>query len=314
MRQEGVNFKGIFCGKIRRYFSWENFLDLLKVPVGIIQSFFIVAGFKPKAVFCKGGYVSFPVAIGAFLARVPVVLHESDLVPGLANRLSARFATKICVSYENSKKFFPKDKVVLTGNPVRKDIVKGDAEKGRKNTGFNTDLPILLIMGGSQGAESVNRFIFDNLKELLSTFQIIHICGAGNTRDKNELKHLVGQDYESLLKRYVSYEFVGEDLKHFYALCDAVISRAGAMSLAEIAAINKPALLIPLGTEASRGDQIDNAKAFAKENNADVINEADLTKLLFLERLETVMKKTNTKSDNCSGDATEKIITLLKKL
>ncbi len=314
MKKENVKFKGIFCGKIRRYFSWENFLDLLKVPVGIIQSFFIVIRFRPKVVFCKGGYVSFPIALGAFLARVPVILHESDLVPGLANRLSARFATKICVSYEESKKFFSKNKVVLTGNPVRKDIVTGRIEKGREITGFNSDLPVLLFMGGSQGAESVNRFIFDNLKDLLSAYQIVHICGSGNVRHKNDLNHLVGPDYESLLKRYIGYEFVGEELKHFYALCDVVISRAGAMSLAEIAAIKRPALLIPLGTEASRGDQIDNAKAFAKDNNADVINEVDLTKSLFLEKLEAVMKEPDKNSAKSAVDATEKIISLFKEL
>ncbi len=314
MMKENVNFKGIFCGKIRRYFSWENFLDLMKVPVGIIQSFFIVIRFKPKVIFCKGGYVSFPVAFGAFLARVPVILHESDLVPGLANRLSARFATKICVSYEESKKYFSKEKVVLTGNPVRKDIVMGNIEKGREITGFNSDFPVLLFMGGSQGAVSINSFIFDNLSNLLSKYQIIHVCGAGNMREKDDLMRLVGHDYESLLTRYVSYEYVGDELKHFYALCDAVISRAGAMSLAEIAAIRKAALLIPLGMEASRGDQIDNAVAFARKNNAFVINETEITKKLFFKKLEAVLKDSKERSAKSATDATKKIITLLKEL
>lgn len=312
---EGVPFKGILCGKMRRYFSWENFVDFLKVPVGILQAYLIIKKFRPDVVFCKGGYVSFPAAVGGRMAGVPVVLHESDVVPGLSNKMSARVATKICVAFEESGKYFPAEKVVVTGNPVRKEIVSGDAETGRKFCGFDYDLPVLLVTGGSQGAEFINNIVFDNLTKLLSFYRVAHICGEGKMRTADEILTLLGEDYASLTGRYKAFEFVKDEMKDLYAMCGGVVSRAGAMTLAEIAAVGRPAVLIPLGKGASRGDQIDNARAFCKEHRAVTMDEDGFVFDDFLNVLrELINEKTDGRNKGADFDATGKIINLLESL
>lgn len=286
--EAGVPFKGVMCGKLRRYFSWRNFLDVLKIPVGIAQAYAVVRRFKPCAVFCKGGYVSFPAAVAGRMAGVPVVLHESDVVPGLSNRLAARFASKICVSYDESKKHFPAGKVIVTGNPVRGDIACGDKEAARKMCGFKGDLPALLVTGGSQGAEFINNIVWDNLKELLSFYEVAHICGEGKMKPAEQIRTLLGLEYLSLEKRYKAFEFVKEEMKDLYALADVAVSRAGAMTLAEIAAVKIPAVLIPLGREASRGDQIDNATAFCRSHRAVILKEEDFDFRRLMESLHSL--------------------------
>ncbi len=312
---EGVPFKGILCGKMRRYFSWENFVDLLKVPAGILQAYLIIKKFRPDVIFCKGGYVSFPAAVSGKLAGVPVVLHESDVVPGLSNKMSARFATKICVAFEESGKYFPAEKVVLTGNPVRKEIVSGDAGAGRKFCGFADDLPVLLVTGGSQGAGFINNVVFDNLRNLLSVYRVAHICGEGKMRTEDDILALLGEDYASLANRYKAFEFVKDEMKDLYAMCGAVVSRAGAMTLAEIAAVGRPAVLIPLGKGASRGDQIDNARAFCKDHRAVTMEEDGFVFDDFLNELSALINENETKRERGANfDATDKIINLLESL
>ncbi len=262
MKKLNVPYRGIFCGKLRRYFSLRNVLDFFLVPAGIVQSFFIILKFRPQVVFCKGGFVSFPVAVGAKMAGKKVILHESDVTPGLANRLSARFADKILVSHRQTEKFFPICKVETTGNPVRKWIREGNKEAARKITGLHDlEKPVVLLMGGSQGAEYINEFVRENIAELTKKYAIIHICGKGNLADVKG-----GPDYYQT-------EYAGDELKDLYALCDLVVSRAGANSLAEIEYLHKPSILVPLGTEASRGDQIENAQIFCKTGPCRVINE-----------------------------------------
>lgn len=183
MEKLGIDFEGITCGKLRRYFSWENFLDFFRVPIGIVQAYKILKRYKPVVVFSKGGYVSFPVTVAAWKLKIPVILHESDVVPGLANRLSMKFARKICISFEETKNYLSKKllkKTVYTGNPVRKSIFEGSREKGLKFTGLNEYRPIILVMGGSQGATQINKLVRSTLDELLKKFQIIHIAGRGN--------------------------------------------------------------------------------------------------------------------------------------
>lgn len=261
VEKAGIPYKSVACGKFRRYFSVKNLWDIFKIPVGIFQAWRILRKFKPAVVFSKGGFVSVPVVIAASWMHVPVIVHESDVRPGLANRVCAKYADKICVSFEETRKYLQKygRKIVFTGNPVRKSVLCGVAENGYKFTGLDHHRPVILVMGGSQGAQQINTLVRGGLNELLKKFQIVHICGRGNL------------DISLHKKGYVQYEFLDEQMKDVYAISELVISRGGANSLAEIAALKKKALVIPLGTTASRGDQIENAEMFARKSGWGVL-------------------------------------------
>jgi UDP-N-acetylglucosamine--N-acetylmuramyl-(pentapeptide) pyrophosphoryl-undecaprenol N-acetylglucosamine transferase len=314
----GVEYRGIFCGKLRRYFSWQNFIDVFKTPIGFFQAFFALVRFRPQAVFCKGGYVSFPVAVAGWMARIPVILHESDVIPGLANRLSARFSRIICVSFEESRKYFPSKKVLVTGNPVRREIVRGNKEDGKTFTGLKENLPTILVIGGSQGANVINKAIFAALNELLEKYQIVHICGKDNLKGDEEISGFLGSDSGKFAHRYRAFDFVGAELKHLYALSDLIVSRAGANSLAEIAMLGKPSVLIPLGTKASRGDQIVNAEVFSKSHASVVIGEDELTAENLAAAIAKLMPvKADSRDGHDAGGrfvANEKIVELLLNL
>ncbi len=249
----GIDFKSVSCGKFRRYFSFNNFLDSFRVPLGMLQAGRILKKFKPDVVFSKGGFVSFPVAIMAGFLKIPVICHESDVRPGIANKFCAKFAKKICISFEESRSYFKEfaKKIVFTGNPVRN--LKGDKDKGFRFTRLNDHKPILLVMGGSQGAVQINDLVTETIDELLKQFQIIHIRGRNNL------------DLSLKKKGYVQYEYLDEEIGDVYAISDIVVSRGGANSLAELALLKKKAVIIPLGSHASRGDQVDNAKKFNYE-------------------------------------------------
>lgn len=251
----GIPYESVACGKLRRYFSVQNLIDIFKVPVGVFQSWRILRKFRPAVVFSKGGFVSVPVVIAASWLKVPVIIHESDVRPGLANRICARYADKICISFEETKEHFIKyaRKLIFTGNPVRKSVMGGVVEKGYKFTGLDKHRPIILVMGGSQGAQQINDLVRGGMDELLKRFQIVHIRGRGNL------------DISLHKKGYVQYEFLDEQMSDVYAISQLVVTRGGANSLAEIAAMKKKALVIPLGTAASRGDQIENAQIFARK-------------------------------------------------
>lgn len=266
----GVKYKGIFCGKWRRYFSWENFVDIFKVPIGVIQALVILKRFKPSVVFSKGGFVSMPVVIAASWLKMPVILHESDVMPGLANKICARFAKKICLSFEESRQYFSYGavaddsgfgkKLTVTGNPVRKSLLKGDSDRAYKLTRLRKDKPIILVMGGSQGSEQINELVSASANGLLQKFQIIHIRGRGNL------------DISMHKKAYVQYEYMDEYLRDIYSIADMVVCRGGANSLAEIAMLKKKAVIIPLGSHASRGDQLINARVFAEKFGWEVVS------------------------------------------
>lgn len=316
----GVEYRGILCGKLRRYFSWQN-LDLLLFPVGIMQSFFYLVSFRPSFIFCKGGYVSLPVAIGAWLARVPVILHESDVVPGLANKIGSKFARTVCVSFSESEKYFNKKKVIVTGNPVRETVFHGNENEAKRITGFHKSLPVLLVLGGSLGAESVNQIIFQNFFALLKKFQVIHICGKEKMKQHGDLQKLVNHNELHLLENYRAFEFVRDELPHFYALADVVVTRAGANTLAEISELRKPALVVPLGTAASRGDQIVNAKVFAQNHEAIVLSEDGMSSEKFFAAIEELLKKSHSLKEKFQqlvrpkhSLATEKILHLFSTL
>lgn len=253
LMKHGVEYKAIACGKLRRYFSLANFTDMIKVPVGVLQARRVLRRFKPDVVFSKGGFVSFPVVVAAWTCKIPVIVHESDVHPGLANRLSFKFATKICVSFEETLSDLKaySEKAVVTGNPVRESVMNGDREAAWKFTGLDDKRPVILVMGGSQGAQQVNKLVRESLDELLKRFQVVHLAGRGNL------------DISVHKKGYVQFEYLDEQMSDVYSICDLVVSRGGANSLMELALLGKKVLVLPLGTAGSRGDQIENAKIFA---------------------------------------------------
>lgn len=309
-----VPYQAILCGKWRRYFSWQNFADIFKIPLGIMQALVALRRFKPHKIFCKGGYVSFPVAIAGWLLKIPVIIHESDLVPGLANKICSRFATKICVAFEESKKYFPHKKVVVTGTPVRPELLSGSKKAGQKFTGFTEALPVLLFMGGSQGAAFINTLVWQHLNPLLSRYQVVHICGENKCKDPHGLYGLLTETNKQYLSRYRAYTFVEAAMKDLYALVDFIITRAGANTLAEIAVTGKPAILIPLGKKASRGDQIDNARAFIKHHSAVVMLEEEFEQGKFFKALTTLKVARQVALEQSRPAAAKKIIQLLESI
>lgn len=268
----GISYYAITSGKLRRYFSWQNFIDPFKILFGILQAVFLCLRIKPNVVFSKGGFVAFPVVVAAWLCRIPIIAHESDLTPGLANKLSYPFAKKICVTFEETRKQLPKtEKVVVTGTPLRKQLFAGNKEKGRALCGFSGEKPVVMILGGGLGATPINEAIQKNLSLLLENFNIAHLCGYGKLNES--LNNVEG---------YKQFEYLSAELPDLFALSDVVVSRAGANSLCELIALRKPHLLIPLPKGSSRGDQIANAECFYKKGISDVLYQKDLTCELLL--------------------------------
>lgn len=266
IRAMGIPYYPVRSGKLRRYFSWQNFVDPFNLFIGIMQSFSLLKKLEVNVIFSKGGFVSLPVVIAGYLRKIPVVIHESDMTPGLANKLSFPFVQKICVNFASTKKHVQDtDKVAVTGTPIREELFKGSKEKGLEICGFNHDLPCLLVIGGSQGSKIINRAIRESLTELTKRYQVIHICGKNNI-DEN-LKNRNG---------YMQVEYANIEIADYFAAADLVVSRSGANSLCELLALQKPHVLIPLSKKYSRGDQIHNAKYFAKQGISVVVNEEEL--------------------------------------
>ena len=258
----GLPYVGISTGKLRRYFDVKNFTDPFRVVNGFREARKFLKKYKPDVVFSKGGFVSVPVVRAAASLHIPCVIHESDMTPGLANKLCFGSAKKICCNFPETLGTLPANKAVLTGTPIRGELFTGDREKGLEICGFSAERPVLMIMGGSQGSVSVNNAVRSNLPELLKTFQIVHLCGKGN--------------YDASLENvedYRQFEYVKEDLKHIFAAADLLVSRAGANAICEILALGKPSLLIPLPTKGSRGDQILNANSFAQQGFSEVLED-----------------------------------------
>jgi len=276
----GIPFHAVSSGKLRRYFSFKNLLDPFKIIAGILQSFLLFNKLKPDVIFSKGGFVAFPVVVGAWLHRIPIVAHESDMSPGLANRLSFPFVNKICVTFSAAKKHFKKqEKIVVTGTPIREQLFTGNSNKGLKLCGFSPEKPCLLVIGGSLGAGSINQSVRDALPRLTESYQIIHLCGKGKI--KQSLANLKG---------YCQFEYANEELADLFAASSIVISRAGANSLYEILALGKPHILIPISAKVSRGDQIQNAKYFQELGISVVIQDSQLNANTLLVALQEVGK------------------------
>ena len=266
VKKAGIAYKGISTGKLRRYFDLKNLTDPFRVIKGLSDALSIIRAYKPDVVFSKGGFVAVPVTIAAWMCRVPVVAHESDMTPGLANKIAAPFAKHICCNFPETLKLLPKKKAVLTGSPIRAELLEGERGKGLEMAGFDGVKPVLLIIGGSLGAQHINTAVRAVLDRLLESFDILHICGRGNVDES--LRELTG---------YKQYEFVGTELKDLFAAADIFISRAGANAICELLALKKPNLLIPLSAAASRGDQLLNAASFEKRGFSMVLKEEDMT-------------------------------------
>lgn len=261
-----IPYYGISSGKLRRYFDPKNFSDPFKVVKGLGQAVRLIHKLKPNVVFSKGGFVSVPVVLAAKLCRVPAIIHESDITPGLANKIAIPGATKVCCNFPETMKYLPAEKAVLTGSPIRRELLTGDAAAARALCGFSESRPVLFIIGGSSGSVVINNAVREALPVLLKKFQIVHMCGKGNLDES-----LAGK------AGYKQFEYIGKELRDIFALSDIVVSRAGANSICELLALHKPNLLIPLSAAASRGDQILNANSFEKQGFSMVLKEEDMT-------------------------------------
>ena len=278
VRKNNIPYFEISSGKLRRYFDLKNFSDPFKVIKGVFEAKRILSKEKPDVVFSKGGFVSVPVVIAASLKKIPVVAHESDITPGLANKLSIPFAKKICYATPETQRYVPKNKSLLTGIPVRKSILRGSKKKGLSLCGFSSNKPIVLIIGGSLGAKSINSAIREGLDELLLNYQICHLTGEAGF-DSN---------YDNI-SGYKQFSYLNSEMADIFQMADIVISRAGATTLFELLSLKKPNILIPLPKNVSRGDQILNANYFKKEGFSEVIEEDILNNSVLIEYIKKTL-------------------------
>ncbi len=266
--EQGVPYYGIDSGKLRRYFDLKNFSDPFRVVHGYGQAKSCLKKLRPDVLFSKGGFVSVPVVRAAASLHIPVIIHESDMTPGLANKLAIPAARKVCCSFPETMEYLPAGKAVLSGSPIRQELLQGDRKKALDFTGFaDNGKPVLMIMGGSQGSVAINTALRAGLDDLLADFRVIHLCGKGHLDES--LKDREG---------YVQYEYIEGELKDLFALADIVLSRAGANSICELLALRKPSLLVPLSAQSSRGDQILNAESYRKQGYSMVLKEEDMTR------------------------------------
>lgn len=262
----GVPYHGISSGKLRRYFSARNFTDPFRVVKGFGEARKLIKDLKPDVIFSKGGFVSVPVVLAGKRSKVPVIIHESDMTPGLANKIAIPSASKVCCNFPETLEYLPEGKAVLTGSPIRQELLSGNKIAALDMCGFTADKPVILVIGGSLGSVVVNNAVRGSLPQLLEHFQVIHLCGKDKTDES-----LAGT------KGYCQFEYVREELRDIFALADLVISRAGANAICELLALRKPNLLIPLSAKASRGDQLLNARSFERQGFSMVLEEEDLT-------------------------------------
>lgn len=302
-----IPYYGIDSGKLRRYFDPKNFTDPFKVLHGYKQARKLIKHLKPDVIFSKGGFVTVPVVISAHRKHIPVIIHESDMTPGLANKLCIPSADKVCCNFPETMKHLPENKAVLTGSPIRQELLSGNKLNALNFCGFTANKPVLMIIGGSQGSAVVNDAMRGILPELLKTFQVIHLCGKGKL--DSSLDHLEG---------YIQFEYVKKELADLFALTDVCVSRAGANAICEILALRKPNLLIPLSANASRGDQILNADSFENQGFSEVLTEDQLAPTILISR---IMKLYNNRADYIAAmetseqsDAISKIISLIEDL
>ncbi len=302
----GITYYGIDTGKLRRYKSLKNLSDPFHVIHGYGEAAALMKKIKPDIVFSKGGYVSVPVVLSAHARHIPVISHESDMTPGLANRICKNAATKICCNFPETVDMLPEGKAVLTGTPIRQELLTGNKLAGLTMCGFTASKPILLVVGGSTGALHVNQAIRGILPQLLESYQVCHLCGAGKTDET--LNGLDG---------YVQYEYVNKEMRDLFAMSDIVVSRAGANAICELLALKKPNLLIPLSASASRGDQILNANSFKEQGYSMVLEEENMTPETLLSAINELYKNRSqyigAMSISTQNDAIPVIMELINK-
>lgn len=305
IEKQGIPYHGISSGKLRRYFSLQNFTDPFRVLKGFSEANKLIKSLKPDVIFSKGGFVSVPVVMAGKRNHVPTIIHESDMTPGLANKLSISSATKVCCNFPETLKCLPPEKAVLTGSPIRQELMTGSRERARAFCGFEEMKPVILIIGGSLGAAAVNDAVRNILPQLLKKYQVIHLCG------KNKLDSSLKN-----LKGYAQFEYISDELKDLFALADIVISRAGANAICELLALKKPNLLIPLSASASRGDQILNARSFERQGFSIVLEEEEITNELLLSKINKLYEAKDsyieTMSQSSQKDPIETIIHLIE--
>ncbi len=301
-----IPYFGIATGKLRRYFDPKNFTDPFRVLKGFTEAISLLKRIQPDVVFSKGGFVSVPVVRAAGFLKIPYIVHESDMTPGLANKLSMSGAKKICCNFPETMRLLPADKAVLTGTPIREELGKGSKQAGKEFCGFTDDKPVLMVIGGSLGAQSVNETVRYALPRLLPDFNVVHICG----NDKMDNLRLSVPGYKQ-------FEYVKNELKDIFAMADIVVSRAGANSICELLALKKPNILIPLSTKSSRGDQMLNAKSFEQQGFSLVIDNDELDEDILVETIQDLYERRELFIENMSKSnlhsATNTIIQIINE-
>ncbi|RAP28420.1 UDP-N-acetylglucosamine--N-acetylmuramyl-(pentapeptide) pyrophosphoryl-undecaprenol N-acetylglucosamine transferase [Brevibacillus laterosporus] len=303
---EQVHYHGVSTGKLRRYFDWKNVTDVYKVIKGILQAYLLIRKVKPDVVFSLGGFVSVPVVLGAKMNGVATIIHEPDVHMGLANRISYPFATKVCTTFLETKKNDPSKKITHVGAIIKDTLKSGYREQGISFCNFTNEKPVLLVMGGSQGAEKINQVVRAVLSDLLINFQVIHLCGPGKI------------DASFQQEGYQQFEYVTHVLPDLLAAADLVVSRAGSNSIHEILALQKPMLLIPHTSGGTRNGQIRNAENFRNAGYAEILLQENMTNQTFLERVYHLHQNREKyieqmKTDD-SGKAVEKVMELIRGL
>lgn len=307
IEEMGIPYHGIATGKLRRYFDLKNFSDPFRVIKGFSQAKALMKELKPDVVFSKGGFVSVPVVLAASSKKIPCIIHESDMTPGLANKIAIPKADKVCCNFPETVEKLPEGKAVVTGTPIRKELFDGNAANAMSFCGFKEVRPTLLIIGGSSGSVRVNEAIWSCLDEILKTYNVIHLCGKGNLNNS-----LTGK------KNYMQFEYIKQELANLLALADVVVSRAGANAICELLALKKPSVLIPLSLEASRGDQILNARSFDNSGYAKLLMEEDVNDTSLLEAINYVYNNRDTyiRAMECSAkhDSVTMIVNMIEEL
>lgn len=296
----GIPYYGISSGKLRRYFSWQNFTDPFRVLKGYREAKKLMKKLNPDVVFSKGGFVTVPVVFAASKRHIPIVIHECDMTPGLANKLALPKASKVCCNFPETKNDFPEGVATVTGTPIRPELFNGNADAAFTFCGFKEHKPTVLVVGGSTGSASVNNAVRACLDTLLKEYNVIHICGKDKT-DKN-LESVEG---------YRQFEYVKKELPDMFALADLVISRAGANAICELHALRKPNILIPLPLKQSRGDQILNAESFEKSGYSKVLAEEDIKEDTLVNAVHEVFRNKDKYIEAMSRDFDADSITLI---